>query len=108
RVYFYDLVGAAAAALVCGVVLGLLGGPTTVIFATFVALIAAALFQREGGWGRWVLPALSAMLIAFNLIHPIIKVGAVKWEGDLRFEKWNVFSRITVDKGKLIKIDAGA
>jgi spermidine synthase len=108
RVYFYDLVGAAAAALLCGVVLNRLGGPTTVIFAATVALVAAALFQRAAGWRRWTLPSLAALLVVVNLYHPVIQVGAVKWEGDLRFERWNVFSRITVDSGQLIKIDAGA
>jgi spermidine synthase len=108
RVYFYDLVGAALAALVAGVVLGLFGGPTTVLFAAAIALVAAALFQRDGGLGKWVLPALAVGFVALNLAYPVVKVGAVKWEGKLRFEKWNVFSRITVDSGKLIKIDAGA
>ncbi len=106
RVYFYDLVGAAAAALVGGVLLGIFGGPTTVIVAATIALVGAALFQR--GRGRWVLPALAAGLVALNLIFPIIKVGAVKWEGKLRFEQWNVFSRITVDRTGMIMIDAGA
>jgi spermidine synthase len=108
RVYFYDLVGAALAALVCGVVLGVLGGPSTVIFAATTALVAAALFQRGGGRGRWALPVLGALLVVVNLYRPIIQVGAVKWEGALKFEKWNVFSRITVDGGNIIKIDAGA
>lgn len=108
RVYFYDLAGAAAAALVCGVALGTLGGPTTVIFAATTALVAAALFQRGAGRGRWTLPVLGALFVALNLYYPVVKVGAVKWESAIRFEKWNVFSRITVDSGNTIKIDAGA
>jgi spermidine synthase len=108
RVYFYDLVGAALAALVCGVVLGRLGGPTTVIFAATAALVAAALFQRGTGRKRWTLPVLGALFVALNLYRPVVQVGSVKWEGALKFEKWNVFSRITVDGGNIIKIDAGA
>ena len=106
RVYFYDLVGAAAAALVGGVVLGLFGGPTTVILAAAIALVAASLFQREGR--RWVLPALGAAFVVLNLIRPVIKVGSVKWEGHIAYEKWNVFSRITVSPSGRIEIDAGA
>ena len=108
RVYFYDLTGAAAAALLCGVVLTRLGGPSTVIFAATAALVAAALFQRGTGRSRWTLPVLAALFTAFNVFIPVIQVGSVKWESRLRYEKWNVFSRITVDGGNIIKIDAGA
>ncbi|HMG24881.1 MAG TPA: hypothetical protein VK607_26275, partial [Kofleriaceae bacterium] len=88
--------------------LGALGGPTTVIFAATTALVGAALFQRGAGRGRWTLPVLGALFVALNLIYPVVKVGSVKWESVIRFEKWNVFSRITVDGGNIIKIDAGA
>jgi spermidine synthase len=108
RVYFYDLVGAAVAALVCGVILRALGGPTAAILAATAALTAAALFDRRSGRGRWALPVLGALLMALNWYRPVIEVGSVKWEGKIRFERWNVFSRITVDAGNVIKIDAGA
>jgi spermidine synthase len=108
RVYFFDLVGAACAALVGGSVLYFFGGPTTVIATVVLALVAAALFDRRRGWSKWVLPALAAVLVVFNMYNKVIRVGAVKWEDTPKFEKWNAFSRITVDAGKLIKIDAGA
>ncbi len=108
RVYFYDLVGASLAALLGGVLLSLFGGTSSVILVAAIALVAAALFQRGGGMGRWLLPALGVAFVAVNLSYPLVKVGAVKWEGKLTFEEWNAFSRITVDKGLLIKIDAGA
>jgi spermidine synthase len=109
RVYFYDLLGAALAALTGGLLLGLFGGPTTVIVAAALALVAAALFQPASSRARWVLPVLALGLVGLNLYRPtVISVGAVKWEGKLAFEKWNVFSRITVDTGRMIMIDAGA
>jgi hypothetical protein len=108
RVYFYDLVGAAGAALLGGVLLGIFGGTTSVVVAAVIALIAAALFERTPRRGKWVLPAIGVAGIALNMYYPLIKLGPVKWEEKLRFEKWNSFSRITVDSGKNIKIDAGA
>ncbi|HEY6032879.1 MAG TPA: hypothetical protein VIV58_01430 [Kofleriaceae bacterium] len=107
RVYFFDLAGAAGAALIGGVVLGLVGGPTAVIVAAVAGLIGAALF--DASWRlRWIPVGIGVVLVAINWFHPVIKVGAVKWEEQLIFEKWNVFSRITVDRTLDIKIDAGA
>jgi hypothetical protein len=45
RVYFWDLAGAAAAALVAGVAVALLGGPSVLIAVAALGLIAAALFD---------------------------------------------------------------
>ncbi|HTL33155.1 MAG TPA: hypothetical protein VL326_08525 [Kofleriaceae bacterium] len=108
RVYFYDLAGAGAAAVLAGIVLGLLGGPTAVLACAFAALVAAALLDGSARF-RWVPTGVAAAFVVLNLVHPIIKLGSVKYEGKtLAFEKWNVFSRITVDKRRTIYIDAGA
>ena len=107
RVYASDLAGAAVAAMLCGIVLGIFGGPTAVLVAALAGLVGGALFDRASRW-RWVPVGVAAALVAVNLVRPVIRVGAVKWEGKLTFEKWNVFSRITVDTGLSIKIDAGA
>jgi hypothetical protein len=109
RVYFFDLVGAALAALVAGVILGVLGGPTAVLFAAAIALVAAALFEHGvKGRARWIAPALAVAFVGFNAYVPTIRLGPAKWETRLRFEKWNAFSRITVDAQRHIMIDAGA
>jgi hypothetical protein len=108
RVYFFDLLGAAAAAVTAGLLLGWFGAPTAELVAAFAALVAAALFQPGNSWSRWLLPGVGALAIALNVVLHPIAIGAVKWEGHLRFEKWNIFSRITVDEGHNIKIDAGA
>jgi spermidine synthase len=107
RVYAVDLAGAAAAALLCGVALAVFGGPTAVLVAALAGMVGGALFDRSWRW-RWLPVALAAALVVINLTHPLVRVGSVKWEGELKFEKWNVFSRITVDSGLSIKIDAGA
>jgi hypothetical protein len=107
RVYFFDLAGAAGAALIGGLVLGVFGGPTAVIVAAVAGLVGGALFDPS--WRmRWLPVALGVVLVVVNTLHPVVKVGSVKWEQSLIFEKWNVFSRITVDKSLNIKIDAGA
>src|SRR5262245_28831811 len=79
RVYFFDLVGAALAAVTCGVIIGLVGGPTAELVAAVAAMIAAALFEPQARQ-RWVLPAFGVALIALNLVFPLIRVGQVKWE----------------------------
>jgi hypothetical protein len=107
RVYFFDLAGAAFAALTTSLVLGLVGAPTAELIAATTALAAAALFEQRGR-RRWLWPALAGCAVILNLFLPLVQLGSVKWEGRLRFEKWNVFSRITVDSGKRIKIDASA
>ncbi|HEY4182949.1 MAG TPA: hypothetical protein VGM90_39265 [Kofleriaceae bacterium] len=107
RVYFWDLAGAAGAALLCGVVLAIFGGPTSVLVAATAALVGSAMFER-GNKFAWGAAAACAALVVANMFFPLVRVGRVKWEGHLRFEKWNVFSRITVDNSLNIKIDAGA
>lgn len=104
RVYFFDLVGAALAAITVGVILGLVGGPTAELVAATAALAGASLFERRGRY-RW--PSLGVLAIAANLALPLVRVGPVKFDTKVGFEKWNAFSRITVD-GDWIRIDAAA
>lgn len=108
RVYAWDLAGAALAALVTGLVLSAVGGPTAVLVAITVALVAAALFDT--GRLRWAFPVAGVVLIGWNLAAPFLVVPTakgVKAEA-VRFEKWNAFSRVTVDTTNTIKIDASA
>jgi hypothetical protein len=107
RVYFYDLAGAAAAALLAGVVLGLLGGPSATLACVAAAACAAALLDPRSKL-RWIPTGVAVLFVALNVFHPFVRLGHVKWEKKLVFEKWNVFSRVTVDKRNTIYIDAGA
>lgn len=109
RVYAWDLAGAAAAALLIGFVLSLVGGPTAVLVAIAFALVGAALFEGRGTT-RWVWAGLGALLVVINIVSPIIRVPTtkgVKAEAT-RFEEWNAFSRVTVDNTNTVKIDASA
>jgi len=104
RVYAWDLAGAAAAALLIGVVLSLVGGPTAVLVALALALVAAALFEAKGN-ARWVWVAAGVGLVAWNLARPIIRVPTTKGVKveTTRFEQWNAFSRVTVDDTRTIR-----
>ena len=113
RVYAWDLGGAGLAALLAGVLLGIFGGPTLVLVIAFLALAAVYLL---GGTSRGMLAALgtSAVLVALNLWSPWIKIPSIKGVNEERvvFEKWNTFSRVTVEKVRDaawdVRIDASA
>jgi hypothetical protein len=113
RLYAYDLVGAALAALTAGPLLGLFGGPSLVLAVSLTAVVGAALFQKPGRRGILLIAATGALFV-LNLWRPFIVVPSVK-DVDARqivFEKWNAFSRVTVERVSLggwsIKIDSSA
>jgi len=109
RVYAWDLAGAAVAALIIGTVLALVGGPTAVLVALTLALVAAALFEA-GHAARWGWVAAGVALVVANLALPLLRVPTTKGVKveSTRFEQWNAFSRVTVDDTRTIKIDASA
>jgi hypothetical protein len=113
RLYAYDLVGAALAALLVGPLLGLLGGPSLVLGVALTAVSGAALFQKPRRAGILLMVATAALFI-FNLWRPFIVVPSVKGvdAGRIVFEKWNAFSRVTVERVEAarwsIKIDSSA
>lgn len=108
RVYFADLAGAALAALVAGLFLRLLGGPDAVLSIAVLALVAAQLFAPRR-WG-WLPAAGMALVIVANSQLGFITVPSGKGVASekVSFEAWNIFSRVTVDQGLNIKIDASA
>ncbi len=113
RLYFFDLTGAALAALAAGWLLGLFGGPSLVLAIAVCGTVGAVLVERPRG--RQWLPLVAAVsLLALNLWSPFIRVPSVKRVETARtvFEEWNTFSRITVEQlandRLTIKIDASA
>ena len=116
RVYFYDLIGAGLAALGAGLLLGLLGGPTLVLVVAALAMAGAWLLDAGPGARRRGALGLgaAAALVALNLAWPLFAITSVKAVKADRvvFEKWNTFSRVTVERMKDgshdIRIDAGA
>jgi len=122
RVYFIDLAGAAAACLALVPIMNHLGGPSAVLLAAALAVIAAGGFFAS-------LPATSAarvrrlaILGTVTLLLVVVAVAdahgrfldLVYAKGQKRehieFKKWNSFSRVEVRGGdyKDILIDADA
>ncbi len=118
RVYFADLLGAAAGCLLLIPALNCLGGPNTVLLAGLLYVISGVIWYTLAGARRLrfavgCAAAVFAILIAVNASHPVIDVKYAKGK-ELKnetFVKWNSFSRIAVRGHKgdaMIFIDADA
>lgn len=119
RVYFFDLLGAAAGCLLLIPLLNILGGPGAVLSSAVLFAAAAATWfgAARSVPGRILGVALSlalVMLIAYNRQARLIDVRFAKNNrlGNEIFVQWNSFSRIAVQKdaggGLLVSIDADA
>jgi len=103
RVYFFDLVGAAAGCLLLVPLLDITGGPNTVIGAAVMFAAAAAIwFTLGASWrGRTLAVALAlglVGLIVLNTKKPLVDVRYAKGErlAHELFVKWNAFSRVAL------------
>lgn len=119
RVYFYDLLGAAAGCLLLIPLLNSLGGPSTVIAAAALFAVSAAVwFHLAAASGRRNASlALSLVLVLLAVLNAKGSFIDVKYaKGNILreelFVQWNSFSRIAVvgkaDKALSIEIDADA
>jgi spermidine synthase len=120
RVYFFDLLGAAAGCLLLIPLLDAVGGPNTVIAAAIVFTISAAIWFNLAGHGTLRATAVVVSLALLSLIfvnakrHYIdIKFAKGKEIVNEQFTQWNSFSRIAVAPERpggpnLIIIDADA
>src|SRR5262249_3108347 len=120
KVYFWDLVGAAAGCLVLVPALNLLGAINTVLLVSVVASVVAVLFSLLGGanrkflGGALLLSGGTIALLAYNSFTDRIEIQAAKGLAERKplFSKWNSFSRVTVEgnpRGLMqIKIDSDA
>ncbi|HLK21059.1 MAG TPA: hypothetical protein VKT81_19045 [Bryobacteraceae bacterium] len=118
RVYFFDLLGAAGGCLLLVPLLNQFGGPNTVLVASVLFAVSAAIWYNLAGTLRGRVAAVALALAFFALIvynlkqHPIdvhyAKGVALPKE---RFVQWNSFSRIALVTGSdwaSILIDADA
>lgn len=106
RVYFFDLLGAAAACMLLIPLLDLVGGSNAVIGAGVLFAASAGVWYTLAGsaGGRVAAVALSLALVAliiFNTGRSLIDVRYAKGEElvDEQFVKWNSFSRVAVSRG---------
>ncbi|MCP5110110.1 MAG: hypothetical protein GY953_04670, partial [bacterium] len=120
RVYFFDLLGAAAGCMLLVPLLDFVGAPNTVIGAAILYASTAGIWYTLAGSRRAraaavVLALALAALVVVNVKRPLIDVRYAKGEelsGEL-FVKWNSFSRVAVTPlngtGEIsIRVDADA
>ncbi len=119
KVYFFDLLGAAAGCIALVALLNAFGGPNTIIAVSILFAAGAAIWFSLAGWrmgriaGVGVGLAFTMLLIA-NAGHPFIEVRYAKGLKlrDEQYTKWNSISRIGLapdkDAGEMIFIDADA
>ncbi len=120
RVYFFDLLGAAAGCLLLVPILEWFGGPNTTLSVAVLFAAAAAIWFNMSGYavGRLAGVAIGlvfALLIGVNLRYHFIDIHYAKGhklEGE-QFVRWNSFSRIALAPEReshvpMIFIDADA
>jgi hypothetical protein len=105
RVYFFDLLGAAAGCLLLIPLLNAFGGPNTVIVVAVLFAATAAIWysmdRNFAGRAFAVAMALSfTALLVFNIKYNWLDVRSAKGMAlkQERFVKWNSFSRVAVAK----------
>ncbi|HYZ83288.1 MAG TPA: hypothetical protein VE621_02750, partial [Bryobacteraceae bacterium] len=103
RVYFFDLIGAAAGCLLLVPFLNMFGGPNTIVVASAMLAVSAAIwFHLSGGIKERAAAVGLALalvgLIALNWRHSVLDVNYAKGHvlSGEKFVKWNSFSRIAL------------
>jgi hypothetical protein len=119
RVYFFDLIGAAGGCLLLVPFLNYFGGPNTVIAASVLLAVSAAIWYNLAGTlrgraGAVTLALMFVALMAFNGTSHLIDIRYAKGHriGREAFVRWNPISRIALLNPKTsdpeIVIDADA
>ena len=120
RVYFFDLLGAAAGCAVLVPLLNWVGGPNTILVAAVLLAVSAAIWFHlagipRGRMGAVLLGLVLVGLITYNSKYFLIDVKFAKGKqlNNEEFVQWNSFSRIAlksdpINKSKSILIDADA
>lgn len=120
RLYFIDLIGAAAGALLTVPVLNWVGAINGLLMAAALAAVAACVSgEQTRGKLRWIGRAVAAAaisLVLINLASPLLMVRYFKGQEKqlVEFQKWNALSCITVQgvegeqTAKAMDIDADA
>lgn len=115
RVYFFDLLGAAAGCLALVPFLNSLGGPNTVLAAAVLFAVSAAIWfncalSTKGRAAAVVLALVLVGLVAVNGKAHLIDIRYAKGQSipQENFSRWNSFSRIGLTRSQSIIIDADA
>jgi spermidine synthase len=105
RIYFFDLVGAAAGCFLLLALLPLAGGPGAVIGAAITFAAAAAIWHSLAGSvparaGNVALALVFMALLVYNQKHGFLDVSHAKGQSIANevFHQWNSFSRVAVTR----------
>ncbi len=103
KVYFFDLMGAAAGCAVLVKLLDWIGGPNTVVVAAVLFAVSGAVWfnMAKSSRGRIIAVSLALLLVAlitYNAKRHVIDVHFAKGKEltSEEFVKWNSFSRIAL------------
>jgi hypothetical protein len=108
KLYAADLAGAAIGSFLLYFVLGVLDGPTALVFGALLAVLGSLLFAAEADAAKMYLPAAVVsgffiFLILFNtfLANPQNKLLAIRWVKGIRepaliYERWSSYARVAV------------
>ncbi len=106
RVYFFDLLGAAAGCLLVIPFLNLMGGPGAVLGSAVLFAAASAVWfgLARASAGRVLGVALALALVALIITdksHPLVSIRSAKGDrlGREVFVQWNSFSRVALVDG---------
>jgi hypothetical protein len=109
RLYAADLIGAALGCVLLVVVFSQIDGPSAIIFVGAVAGAGAFVFasDTDGRRGMKLAAVVVLLLGGFAFVNawqhsrgnPLLRIIWAKEQADVKhdYEKWNAFSRITVD-----------
>ncbi len=110
KLYAADLLGAALGCIIVVITLNISGGPTGVFIAALFSALAALFFSRntkKTSLAKKVILVYTVLLLLFSGFHtvlvqqhhPLLRLFWVrgKWTDKPLYEKWNSFSRISID-----------
>ncbi len=103
KIYFFDLLGAAAGCFVIILALNLVSGPAALLFVALGGALSAALFAYSNGmkkrmYSLLVCALLFASVIALDGRYDLSTINFVRgrYETGILSIKWNSFSRVAV------------
>lgn len=109
KLYAADLIGASLGCIIVVQTINISGGPTAVFVCAFFTSLSSILFALDGNSRRLAkkLAAYSFLLLAFSVIHtimvnnndPLLRIywPRSEWADKPMYEKWNSFSRVSID-----------
>lgn len=109
KLYAADLIGASLGCLIVVVIINLAGGPTSVFITAFFTSISTIFFASESGNKKLLkyVSSYAAVLLIFSVVHtvlvvnnePLVRLYWIRgaWDEKPLYEKWNSFSRVTID-----------